>query len=678
MGSTSPLEDDPLVEAQANVRRRDMVGRTPLHKALERGAMDEILELCELGAEIEAMDNCGRRPIHYATRTIQSVDPATLSGDDQTVQDVRDENARICLAMMGALLDAGAEPNGVDAKGQTLLHHLVQMESSVAAANKCLEFLIRRGGDVTIRDERNQMCLHVAARRRPIKAIQKEQSALDTLLIDAQLGRPADRQPHTIYTPSALFFAVDSASVFLTSGLLDLMPDQHITLPVLVPALEKAIELSKQDCPSTDLEHRWRTVYHLLLNKGAKVLGREVAIGQLDAKYYRQFLGATIRVHRDQWCGRADLNHNVGTGLGKLLRRALQEVRIDDAQGSALHAWALQMAEQMTDWPGLGPSPIDMVGLLPLELSILTDHTQGRVFYALTQAGADPLQRDSHGRLAIEIAMQQSHLGLSTLLLREHASCTSARRWLRPKLGDSERRQHETVLEEAWQRMVRNQDWALVEAALRLGLGVNHSILQPYSLKLLAWTLSTGSYTVAEVYVNGPVTTKILRADLAKTRNQGPMWKRLSKFDLPGPSSLSRSHQLALASPEETLEMGKMRRYRHNRARCTVPFLHDFWAGLTSFSAVMSAASLQPSDIPQLLHLLNRKTPDQDLHSRFEAFVDFAAAEADFGFPVAFDVVSEQVHAELVDIYERVKQKDQKRGMEVVELLIRLSKLKFN
>ncbi|MFC1765249.1 ankyrin repeat domain-containing protein [Planctomycetota bacterium] len=119
---------------EADVNAKDENGRTPLHFAVE-SAKNVIIEvLLDKGANINAKDKDGRTPLHLAAE----------SADEDMIE---------------LLLDKGANINVKDDKsGFTALHHAVRL-----GKKNVVELLIAKGADINARDKQGHTPLYIAA-----------------------------------------------------------------------------------------------------------------------------------------------------------------------------------------------------------------------------------------------------------------------------------------------------------------------------------------------------------------------------------------------------------------------------------------------------------------------------------------------------------------------------------
>lgn len=194
LASCALLEDNDeavriLAADPGAVEEADGSGATALHYAAERGNAALAAELCERGADVDAVDRDGQRPLDHALhagpwktepatevvallrRHGATVDFWTLAAlgdaaglvamleDGRTGVDDRNADGRTALyhaahnnhlAAVTALLDAGADPNRACADGQTALYtaclHMLSQECDI----EIVRALVAHGAEVTL------------------------------------------------------------------------------------------------------------------------------------------------------------------------------------------------------------------------------------------------------------------------------------------------------------------------------------------------------------------------------------------------------------------------------------------------------------------------------------------------------------------------------------------------
>ena len=131
-----------LLNAGANIEARNAYGESPLHYAALSGTSETTKVLLEAGAYFEATDNHGRTPLHYAT------------GGDLHRSGIANNRVIPIVHQYGnpsaiqALVAAGANVDAKDEKGRTPLHYAVELR----VHPKVIQVLLDAGADVNARD----------------------------------------------------------------------------------------------------------------------------------------------------------------------------------------------------------------------------------------------------------------------------------------------------------------------------------------------------------------------------------------------------------------------------------------------------------------------------------------------------------------------------------------------
>ncbi len=124
-----------LANRPAEARQR-YLGRTPLHLAALDNHTQQLADLLEAGADLEAQDDLGRTPLHLAVFARRSYMAQLLlrSGADAQARDQQDATPLHLAAWVGAplslwraFLQAGADPQARDAQGRTPLGILTHL-----------------------------------------------------------------------------------------------------------------------------------------------------------------------------------------------------------------------------------------------------------------------------------------------------------------------------------------------------------------------------------------------------------------------------------------------------------------------------------------------------------------------------------------------------------------------
>jgi ankyrin repeat protein len=151
-------------KAEVNVHNRSHRGRTPLHEAA-KGSPEIIALLVDRGASLEAKDDMGSTPLHYAATNPEKAVAAILvtHGADLAVLNKYGWSPfhEACLGgtvdVVEVLLAAGADVRIPDKDGCTPLH--------LAARNSCpglIDLLLKAGAELNIKDPFGSTPLHSA------------------------------------------------------------------------------------------------------------------------------------------------------------------------------------------------------------------------------------------------------------------------------------------------------------------------------------------------------------------------------------------------------------------------------------------------------------------------------------------------------------------------------------
>ena len=135
-----------LIKLGAKINAQDDSGKTPLHWAALYAQGSVVTELLSQGAIPNIQDNEGRTPLHCAARA----DISNPMGG----QNVIGINPFALLSMSGrfaaivdSLLKKNADPNIADNNGNTPVHLAAQQEAEIVGS------LLAKGGDTTIKNK---------------------------------------------------------------------------------------------------------------------------------------------------------------------------------------------------------------------------------------------------------------------------------------------------------------------------------------------------------------------------------------------------------------------------------------------------------------------------------------------------------------------------------------------
>ena len=153
-----------LVEKGADVNVANVSGNTPLHIATEMGNEPLVNFLLDHGADAKAKNNIGDTPLHSAGRKRIGIKNLSLvkrllsKGVNIDHLNDRNESAILISARNGnqglvqSLIEAGANVDGKDSDGFTLLHFDID--------TKLVEVLLKKGLDINAKSNNGQTPLH--------------------------------------------------------------------------------------------------------------------------------------------------------------------------------------------------------------------------------------------------------------------------------------------------------------------------------------------------------------------------------------------------------------------------------------------------------------------------------------------------------------------------------------
>ncbi|XP_044764528.1 uncharacterized protein LOC123321090 [Coccinella septempunctata] len=162
---------------ELNINMRTNGKWTSLHEATKAGRLDIIKTLLDNGADVEARDEAGQTPLHWAVRFRSSMDLVkTLveSGADVNSKDeygctplhiLCTKGAGVNMDIFDLLLQKMDNPNTEDSKGSTPIHNLMRLlpVNSLPRNKKLIELFLKYGGSLNKEDGLFGTVLHVAA-----------------------------------------------------------------------------------------------------------------------------------------------------------------------------------------------------------------------------------------------------------------------------------------------------------------------------------------------------------------------------------------------------------------------------------------------------------------------------------------------------------------------------------
>jgi cytohesin len=143
---------------------------TPLHQAVNAGDIERVKSLLSKGVDVNAKDEQGQTALHVAGR----LDITLLLVANGADLDARDKQRRTALfyaamthgriGVLQQLLALGADPNIVDASGETPLHHAVKV--GAPGGWSIVSELVAKGADINAKNNDGRTPAHVKAARR--------------------------------------------------------------------------------------------------------------------------------------------------------------------------------------------------------------------------------------------------------------------------------------------------------------------------------------------------------------------------------------------------------------------------------------------------------------------------------------------------------------------------------
>ncbi|MCC6621901.1 MAG: ankyrin repeat domain-containing protein [Deltaproteobacteria bacterium] len=162
-----------LVAAGANVDARDILGRTPLHAAVQQGHTDATAALVALGASLDARDESGATPLTIAVRASRLEilrDLIARSGKDPipellvvAVEHDRLEAFRLLLGLLERSAVYELDGRGRSPSIAAALEEVV-LAAVARDADAYVRALLDRGLPASARDAAGETLLHLAAR----------------------------------------------------------------------------------------------------------------------------------------------------------------------------------------------------------------------------------------------------------------------------------------------------------------------------------------------------------------------------------------------------------------------------------------------------------------------------------------------------------------------------------
>lgn len=162
----------------ADVNARDEYMKSPLMAAIEAKSYPTAKLLLDVNANVQISDDDGKTPLHYAvlykqTETAQAITNKFCDVDSPD----NDGNTPLFYAfnkipLLRVLLRAGADINGANVDGKTVLHQAVITNNLQSA-----KFLIENGANVNIKDQKGHTPIFYTEENSPMYTLLLESGA---------------------------------------------------------------------------------------------------------------------------------------------------------------------------------------------------------------------------------------------------------------------------------------------------------------------------------------------------------------------------------------------------------------------------------------------------------------------------------------------------------------------
>jgi len=187
-----------LIDAGVDLNTRNILGKTPLHEAVNANSTEIVSILLAGGADVNSRDYTKSLPIHYIKkyeiakilvknnaniifRNNKGYPPIFFAPDEKTLNLFRRNGARLNVSIQDGstllditnnpsiikyLINQGAPINSRNAQGDTPLHKLIKYQKKKNKAAKLLiKILVKRGANVDGRDRRGYSALHYTIKK---------------------------------------------------------------------------------------------------------------------------------------------------------------------------------------------------------------------------------------------------------------------------------------------------------------------------------------------------------------------------------------------------------------------------------------------------------------------------------------------------------------------------------
>ncbi|XP_065335612.1 serine/threonine-protein phosphatase 6 regulatory ankyrin repeat subunit B-like [Cloeon dipterum] len=182
-----------LILQKSDVNMTDERGKTALHCAAEHGYLERVKELINAGANIQAVDENGWNAFHFACSSVRYFD------DDDEMNEIHENTVQIIQKLHSTDSQLAKEKTG---RGQTGLHiHLkfsycsvevtrflveeigvdvkakdnngcTALRIAVKKGQRFVDYLMTKDIDLEVKTKRGRTCLHLAAGRGDLEALQ--------------------------------------------------------------------------------------------------------------------------------------------------------------------------------------------------------------------------------------------------------------------------------------------------------------------------------------------------------------------------------------------------------------------------------------------------------------------------------------------------------------------------
>ncbi|GFY79988.1 ankyrin repeat protein [Trichonephila inaurata madagascariensis] len=291
-----------LVEHNANIDAKDKAGQTPLHHAIKSGNTEIAKYLIDQGANLNSQDiyyegtdySCFKTPLHYAIKSgnMEIVEYLVEHGANSNIPDAH--NLRpLDYAIKNTALVKYLVDNGADINVRNPIFHFVKLDDL-----DMVEYLAQHGADLNVKNTSAQTLLHYAT--------ELEHTEIAKYLIDHGVGINT-RDISSGKSP--LHFAMSMKNIEVANYLIEHGADVNVKDSYGLAPLHLAVNLGNQEI----LEYLIKNNANIDVrdSEGWTPLIHAVRHGQLDKVKYLIKNGADIDIlgnegwtlfeHAEQW-----------------------------------------------------------------------------------------------------------------------------------------------------------------------------------------------------------------------------------------------------------------------------------------------------------------------------------------------------------------------------------------